>query len=193
MRLTISSILVAVAACGGGSQEVEVQVTPFTEEHALVFEDGVDFVADPEGLEGRWREDWSRELDQRVSWSDVVAVVTVRTIRTDTDPNRETTLRLLAEPSRTLLGDVPDEVELKVKQHETGFSTVEGNHRQILSTEFIAFLKWYQADDGSVLPHWHLAPASDPVLSRVEYLLERRREVPRERDRRTRTVIHEAD
>jgi hypothetical protein len=193
MRLALSSIFVAVAACGGGSQEVEVQVTPFTEEHAAVFEDGIDFVADPEGLEGRWREDWSRELDQRVSWSDVVAVITIRTIRTDTDPNRETTLRLLAEPSRTLLGEIPDEIELKVGHEQAGFSTVEGNDRQILNTEFVAFLKWYQAADGSVRPHWHLAPASDPVMSRVEYLLERRREVPRERDRRTRTVIHEAE
>ncbi len=150
-------------------------------------------MADPEGLEGRWREDWSRELDQRVSWSDVVAEVTVRTIRHDTDPNRQATLRLLAEPSRTLLGELPDELELKVEQHQPGFSTVDGNDRQILNTEFVAFLKWYQAQDGSVLPHWHLSPASEPVMSRVEYLLERRREVPRERDRRTRTVVHEAD
>ncbi len=150
-------------------------------------------VADPEGLEGRWREDWSRELDQRVSWSDVIAVVSIQTVRTDTDPNRQTTLRLIAEPSRTLLGEVPDEIELKVSQNEEGFSTVEGNSRQILDTELIAFLKWYQAEDGSVLPHWHLAPASQPVLSRVEYLLERRREVPRQRNQRTTTVIHEAD
>lgn len=190
--LSWSIVVLAFAACGG-SQEVEVQLSPFTEEHAEVFEDGVDLVADPEGLEGRWREDWSRDLDRRVSWSDVIAVITVRTIRTDTDPNRRTTLRLVVEPSRELVGDIPDEVDLKVFHDAPGFSTVEGNSRQILDQEFIAFLKWYQADDGSVLPHWHLSPASQPVLSRVEYLLERRREIPRERDRRTRTVIHEAD
>jgi len=184
--------LLAAPACGGGT--TEVHLSPFTAEHAEVFEDGVDFVADPENLEGRWREDWSRDLDRRVTWADVIAMVTIRTLRTDTDPDRQTTFRLIAEAGRELLGDIPEEVELKVHQHEVGFGTVEGNHRQILDQEFIAFLKWYETENGDVAAHWHLSPGSDPVVSRTEYLIERRHEIPRERESiRTRTIVHEAE
>lgn len=196
-RLSTLCVLVLLAipaswACGGGG--TEVHLTPFTAEQREVFEDGVDFVADPQGLEGRWREDWTRDLDRRVTWADVIAIVTVRTMRTDTDPNQRTTFRLMAEIGRSLLGDAPPDVEMVVRQDSMGFDTVDGNHRQILDTEFIAFLKWYENENGDVKPHWHLSPSSDPVVSRTEYLIERRRDIPRRRDNvRTTTIVHQPE
>jgi hypothetical protein len=185
-------LFVGVFACGGGGA-AEVQLTPFTPEHAEVFEDGIDFVADPEGLEGRWREDWSWDLDRRVTWADVIAIVTVRTVRSDTDPGRENTVRLVVETGRTLVGDPGEDLELKVHQDSPGYSSVEGNSRRILDHEFIAFIKWYETDSGAVAPHWHLAPSTESVVSRTEYLLERRREIPRERDTRTTTHFNEEE
>ena len=49
--------LIAIAyACGGGSIEMHAS-SEFTEVHAEFFEDGVDYVANPDVLEGRWREE----------------------------------------------------------------------------------------------------------------------------------------
>jgi hypothetical protein len=182
--------LLALSACGGGT--TEVRISPFTAEHGEVFEDGLDFVADPEGLEGRWREEWSRDLDRRVTWSDVIAIVTVSTLQTSTDPDQRTTYRLVTQVGRQLLGEVPPEVEMIVREDGTGFTTVADNTRRILDSEFIAFLKWYEPAEGGVAPHWHLSPSSDPVVSRTEYLIERRHDIPREPEfQRTTTIVHE--
>ncbi|MBW2463145.1 MAG: hypothetical protein JRH11_15955 [Deltaproteobacteria bacterium] len=187
-------LLGALAACGGGTEGRTIQ--PFTGEHAEVFEDGVDFVADPDALEGRWREDWSRDLDRRVTWSDGVLLLTIGTIRTDSDLDRQRTYRLIAQVDRVILGEGDEgfsgEIELKVREGEAGFGTVDGNERQLLDQPFVGFVRWHQTDAGEVVPRWHLSPATTPVVSRVEYLAESRRDVRRERGRTT-TVIHEAE
>ncbi|RLB52572.1 MAG: hypothetical protein DRJ42_14440 [Deltaproteobacteria bacterium] len=188
-------LLWALAACGGAGTEART-IEPFTGDHAEVFEDGVDFVADPDALEGRWREDWSRDLDRRVTWSDGVMILTIGTIRTDSDLDRERTFRLIARVDRVIIGEddegFSDEIELIVREGAPGFDTVDGNERQILDQPFIGFVRWHQTDAGEIVPRWHLSPATTPIVSRVEYLAESRRDVRRERGRTT-TVIHEAE
>jgi hypothetical protein len=181
---------VLLSACGSTAPPARA-TTPFTAEHAEVFEDGVDFIADPTHLEGAWREDWSRDLDQRVSESDLIARITVHTLRTDTDLERINTYRLQAKIDEALWGEPPeDEVTLTVREGEAGFGTLEGNDRRILNQPFLAFIKWYDAPDGQVRPHWHLAPATEPVVSRVEYLIENRLRAPEDRAER-RVTVHE--
>jgi hypothetical protein len=186
---TILRASLALFALACGSSAPPIEVSPFTEEHAEIFEDGADFIEDPESLEGRWREDWSRDLDRRVTHADVIAVVTIQYLRTDTNPDRQTTYRLIAKMKRTLVGEPPEEVEMTVAEGQGGFATIEGNDRRILNEEFLAFLKWYRTEAGEIAPHWHLSPASEPIVDRVEYLIERRRDIPRERGRTT-TVVH---
>lgn len=169
-------VLFALAACGGAS---EMTVTsPFTEAHATVLEDGVDFVDDPSVLEGRWQEDWMRDLDRRVSISDGIYIVQIRTIRTDVDLERQETFRLIGEIGSTLYGDTPDgdELELTVKQGSGGFDTVEGNEQRLMRERMIAFVKWYETEAGTIHAHWHLSPATDGVIARVEYLIQGRRD-----------------
>jgi hypothetical protein len=188
LGIAVASALAAVA-CGASAPEVQ-PTSPFTEEHAEVFEDGVDLIQDPEALEGRWREEWSRDLDRRVSFSDLIALVKVSYLRTDTDPGRVTTYRIIAQVQDVLHGESGiEELELTVKQGEGGFATIDGNERQILDARFVAFIKWYTNEANEVAPHWHLAPATRPVVARVEYLIERRHQAPDD-DGRTTTVIH---
>lgn len=186
--LAVAAVL--LSACGSAPPPAR-QTSPFTDEHAAVFEDGLDFIADPTALEGRWREDWSGDLDQRVSWSDLIATVTVHTLRTDTDLDRLDTYRLIVEVDEALWGEAPEEeLVLTVREGDTGFGTIEGNERRVLNQPFVMFVKWYEAPDGQVKPRWHLAPATEPVTARVEYLIENRLVAPENRDER-RVVIHE--
>lgn len=193
LRLLLAPCLLlgsVLSGCGSAPPPARA-TTPFTAEHAEVFEDGVDFIADPTQLEGRWREDWSRDLDRRVSESDVIAKVTVHTIHTDTDLDRVSTYRLVGEVEEALWGEPPeDEVTLSVREGDPGYGTLEGNDRRVLNQSFVAFIKWYDAPDGTVRPHWHLAPSTEPVVSRVEYLIENRLRAPEDRADR-RVIVHE--
>lgn len=179
--------------CGSSTAPTRT-ISPFTAEDARFFEDGVDFVADPEALEGRWREDWSEELDGRIGLADFVGLVTVTTMRTDTDLDRHTTYRLITTVERELLGDSDEEITLTIREGEAGFGTIAGNERRILNQPFIAFLKYYQREgtegEAGVDAHFHLSPATEGVVRRAEYLLERRRGVRRERQGRRTVIVH---
>lgn len=165
-------------ACGGGEPEALVGA-PLSAEDRQLFDDGLDLVADPEALEGEWRRTWSQELDQRVRRADVVAYVRVETMRTDVDLDRRTTYRILVKGEQELLGELPaDGVELRAREGDRGYNTVEGQDERILDQQFVLFLKWDRPEGStSVTPRWHLAPRVDQVTSRTEYLLERRRDV----------------
>ena len=191
MRLQAMTLMSAIlsTACGGSSEDV-VQGAPLTAEEQVFFENGVDFVADPEALEGQWRQDWSTELDQRIRRSDVVAYVKVSTLRTDVDLDRRTTFRLFVDEERELLGEVPAELMLRSKEGDRGYGTLRNNEQRLLNGRFVLFLKWELPEGASELvPRWHLSPNVEAVAQRVEYLLERRREVQvRERGR---VIVHE--
>lgn len=190
-RSALAFALIALGIGCGGTAEPARATTPFTADHAEIFEDGVDFIADPTSLEGRWREDWSRDLDRRVSESDLIAKVVIHTIHTDTDLDRVSTYRLVAEVTEELWGGAPEEeLQLTVREGEAGYGTLEGNDRRVLDQPFVAFIKWYDAPDGTVRAHWHLAPSTEPVVTRVEYLIENRLRAPEDRADR-RVIVHD--
>ncbi len=185
--LTTSSILF-FSACGGGAAEQRI-VTPFTAEHEPVFENGLDMVRDPSSLEGAWLSTWEDELDARVTLADAVALVTVETIRQDTDLDRRETFRLIVRVDREYLGDLEDQLTLAVRESDAGFGTIESGQRRVLDQQFIAFVKWQRdAETGAIRARWHLAQATDEVARRVRDLLVRRREV-RQQEPGRRTVI----
>jgi len=160
----------------------------FTEEHAEFFEDGVDYVANPDALEGRWREEWQREMEKRLEYSDFIGVVTVTTLRTDIDPGRRTSFRLMTAVDKRLFGEAPKGgITLLVRDGQPGYETVAGNQRRILDEHFVAFVKWYEDDNELISAHWHLSPASDIILDRVQELILRREDATS----RVRVVTHE--
>lgn len=176
-------ILIAGASGCGGPGTPEIVVTgPFTDEHAVAFDNAVDYFADPSQLEGGWRRDWEEDVDRRVSLADAIGVVEVTTVRTDVDLDRRETYRLLSRVIRERHGDLPDELTLTVRQSDPGYGTVHGNDARILNQRFIAFVKWAD-EDGRVVPRWHLSPASDAVIRRVNTLIERRHTPAAERRR----------
>lgn len=138
-------------------------------EDARLFECGVDFIAKPEGLAGRWREEYEQDLLGRVQQADLVAQITVRTLRTDTAPDKRVTHRLTARVDRTIHGETAaDEIELAVRDNRAGFATVDQAAARMTSQQFVAYLKRAQNEVGETELYFHLSPSSEEVVSQTE-------------------------
>lgn len=161
-NVTLACALLLADACGA-SQQAANNSPPLTQAQAQSFENGVDFVASLEGIEGRWRDDWDRDLQERVSSADVIALVTVQALRTDTDPEQRVTHRVVAQVDRELVGSAGKEIELAVSTDEVGFNSVHDNLGRMNEKQFVAYIR--RGPDGL---HWHLSPASEEVLSATE-------------------------
>ena len=166
-----ASVIGLAAGCGGRQDRVQTG-SEFTEREIALFEDGIDLIDDPKGLEGRWREDWDNDLNDRIASSDVIAYGTVTTLRTDVDLDHRTSYRLVFALEQTLKGE-PQQAEFSLLSRggAPGFATVDRDRERILNRKLVVFLK-YAAGAPPVL-HFHLSPPSDIVLSRVQSYQER--------------------
>ena len=170
--LTILFVLAsgfAASACGGSGGAGGPRVSsPFVESDEKLFEDGVEFVADPRALADRWAEDWYRDTNERIERSDVIALVRVETLRTDVDPQNRRTYRLFARVDNTYKGKLhSDELTLLAPEGTVGFSTIDRDKQRVMQDPFVVFIKWYKRADGQVDAHFHLAVASDGVVEHV--------------------------
>ncbi|MFT3922526.1 MAG: hypothetical protein QM778_08330 [Myxococcales bacterium] len=157
------------SACHKTSSSPTTQAAPLSSADAHLFERGVDFIAKPEGLEGRWRDDWSTELDQRVRDSDLVALISVRTLRTDTAPDQRVTHRIAAHVDRVISGKGPsDELELATDASAAGFASVDQAIQRLSEHKYVAFVKWAPDEHGEPKAFFHLSPASEEVLTETE-------------------------
>lgn len=168
--MAVFSLITASVGCGGGSAEM-IKVTTFTEEDAKYFDNSADFVADPNALEGRWNEDWQRDLEGRVEHSDYIGTVKIVTLVTNVTPEKKTSYCLTAAVDKTLKGkSSSDGFSLSVGEEEDGYPTIDANRQRILNRSFLAFIKWRKTESGTIEARWHLSPASDEVVgSAVSY------------------------
>jgi hypothetical protein len=188
MKILALASLALITACGAPPVTVAAVTSPFTAEHEAIFENGIDLVRDPRMLEGPYLETWEDELARRSAAADVVALVTVRTLRTDVDLERRETYRLITHVDQVYFGEnVGEELVFLVREGEGGFATVRANERRLLDTQYIAHLKWAEDEDGTVRPRWHFSAASDQIAGRVRRQVRGRSDV--EPDGTTRRVI----
>lgn len=148
--------LLLAGACGGAQSRSQV---PLTAEQARAFDNGVDFVQSLEGIEGRWRDDWERDLTARVSGAERIALVTVRTLRTDTDPQQQVTYRLQTVVDKDLIGEGARELQLIVPADAPGFGTIQDNVTRVPDKQYVVYLRG--APTGA---RFHLSAASEPVV-----------------------------
>lgn len=160
---------VSLSACGGSTAAAggPHPSSAFADSDAKLFDDGVDFVADPTALADRWADDWNLEMNERIERSDVIALATVSTLRADVDPQKHTTYRLVAEPSETLKGKAPSEITLLSPEGTIGFSSVDRDKQRVLEDQFVVFIKWYKRPEGQVDAHFHLSVAAEKILAHV--------------------------
>lgn len=168
--LLLVTLLLGCASAGGVSG-THVPSSPFMEADKLLFEDGVDMIGEPDGLSGRWAEDWSTELRDRVQRSDLIAILTVNTLRTEVSPDKRSTHWLVAEVGDVLKGQYDGELGLATMETSIGFSTVERERADMLHKPMVVFAKWVADDAGVVRAHWHLAPATKNIVSAVRLSL----------------------
>ncbi|MFN9813844.1 MAG: hypothetical protein ACK6CU_29885 [Deltaproteobacteria bacterium] len=189
-RFAAALLGAALWSGGCGSSAPRIVATPMTQSQSVVFENGVDYIDDPTLLEGGWLETWEQEIELRARSSDIVAYVRVTTMRTDTDLERRETHRLVAHIDSVRFGQPPgDDLELVVREGDAGFDTVHEQEQRILNQRFVAFVKWTQAGPGDpIVARWHLSPASERIVRRVNALIDARNG-PTE-DRR-RVIVHE--
>ena len=189
MRLVRSWLPVLAALClscagSHGPVQAPSPSSPFLDSDKPLFEDGVDLMADPEGLSGRWAEDWSRELHERVERSDLIALLTVNTLSTDVSPEQSSTHRLVAEVGDVLKGKFQGELALASSEDSIGFDSVDRERGNILRRPLIVFAKWVRDEAGIVRPRWHLAVGSKTIVEAV------RLEIAGERPDSTTVVEH---
>lgn len=141
--------------------------SPFLETDEPLFEDGVDLIGDPEGLSGRWAEDWGRELHERVQRSDLIALLIVNTLTSDVSPEQRRTHRLVADVGDTLKGKYEGELALASSEDSIGFDSVDRERGNILKRTLIVFVKWVRDSAGVVRPRWHLAAGSKSIINAV--------------------------
>ena len=176
--LLLGSAVSGLGACHKATSTPKPAAAPLSTDDARLFERGVDFVAKPEGLEGRWREDWNTELEQRVHAADLVALVTVVTLRTDTAPDQRVTHRIAAHVDRVISGKGPsDELELASDEAAAGFASIDQAIARLADQKFVAFVKWSPDQSGEPHAYFHLSPASDEVLTETEGTVTRVRPV----------------
>lgn len=171
--MKLSSRLLAffvLLICGCGSAAPSVTISsPFLAEHRLLFDDGADFFDDPVALQGAWRDASIRDTYDRVDAADLVVVVTIDSSHADSDPSGLTSYRLVGQVERNVLGAaaVP-QLNLLSGPESPGYATIRNNGPRLLNSRFVVYLKWYTDAEGEIRSHWHLSPASNPVLIEVE-------------------------
>jgi hypothetical protein len=157
-----------LAGCGSSARGGPGVSSPFTEQHAELFDDGVDLLENPDALDGRWQEDWSLDFDKRLSEADVVVMGNVQTLRTDVDLDQRQSFRLALEVERTVKGAFPSpEVSLVARENAAGYATLDRNKEHLLDQRFVVFVK-YAEEEGQVVGHFHLVPPSRAVLERLQ-------------------------
>lgn len=150
--------------------------SPFTDADLALFDDGVDLVADPDALAGQWGDDWNVEMRDRVARSDLIALVVVRTFRSDIDPESRTTHRLLVAVDRAMKGKPPaEELDLATADSAAGYPTIDSHKARLLHMPLLLLAKWVTTSSGTVGSHFHLVAASDKIVSRVQAHIERDR------------------
>lgn len=168
--LALALTVAAPTACGSTTSQIVAR--PITAEQAAVYDNGIDYVDNPSLLEGPWLETWEREIDQRVTNADAVSYVTISTIRTDADLERRETFRLTAHSDSIRYGQIDEDMVIVSARNDSGFDTVRGNDTRILNNRFVLFLRWVQADANSPrVARWHMSPASEPIVARVNSLV----------------------
>jgi hypothetical protein len=158
-------------ASGGGTPPVIHPSSPFLESDALLFEDGVDMIGDPEGLTGRWADEWATSLSDRATRSDLIALMTVNTLRSDVSPEQRTTHWLVAQVGDVFKGKYEGELSLSSSDEAIGFDSVDREKSNVLHKPMVVFAKWVLEQDGSVRAHWHLALGSRNIVDAVRMQL----------------------
>ena len=166
-------VLMLSVGCGASASTSKVP-SPFTEEDAEIFDNAVDFIESPDMLRGDWGNDLLYRLQRRVDRSDLIAVIRVPVLNTNTNLDRERAYHLDVAVEKRLRGNPPDHLALRVGEEERGFGSIRSAEERILSERFLVFLKWtWDPVEEQRTARWHLSLASEAMQTTVSSMLGR--------------------
>lgn len=172
--------MLAFAACSTSSRGRNTirPRAPWEPELAQFFDDAADFIEDPGDLQGNWATGYQGELRGRVDESDLICRVHITTINEDISVDGHRRKHLLARVTSVLRGDSPpeDRLHLTVDEGSAGFDAVDRAERRLFNGRYVAFVRWYEDEDGQVRSHWHLSPNSSAVIDMVRGAITEREE-----------------
>jgi hypothetical protein len=167
-RAWVIGALMLVGCAAGGASGAMHPTSPFLESDGPLFEDGVDLVGDPSSLSGKWADDYGSELRDRVNRSDLIALLTVNTLRSDVSPSQHTTHWLVAQVGDVFKGKYQGELSLASADDALGFDSVDRERGNILRKPLVVFAKWTKdPETGAIRPRWHLAAGTRDVVDAV--------------------------
>jgi hypothetical protein len=190
IRNAFACVLLCTALCAlacGGSGKRVTQPGEFTTEHALLFDDGVDLIENPDALQGRWLSDWQRELDLRLVDADAVASGQVTTVREEIDPEQRASYHLLFQVRKKFKGKLRDEVSLATREGASGYASVKQHRDNVIGRDLVVFVRYAVAADGAVTPHFHMMPQSPAVTRGLQ------RHEARQNPHRIQVIEHKQD
>ena len=116
------------------------------------------------------------ELDARANLADMIAVVTVMSVQTNEDIDGKESKKIDITVGDILYGASPSsEFALRSTKDSLGYSLIL-RHEDSLQGKHIVFVRWFDAEDGSLGHHFHLSPASEKLLGSVRRMAELREE-----------------
>lgn len=166
--------LVVALSMGCGGSGTPRATTVLTQEDALIFDDVVDFIGRPDMLGGDWGTEATYQFEKRVHTADLITVVRIPVLNTNTDPDGLRGYQLDVTVERVIRGNAPEDLVLPVREDERGFRTVRVNEERVMRESFVAFVKWYwdpELEDSR--PRWHLSITSPELIDTVQSLLNR--------------------
>jgi len=169
--LTLSALLLA-AGCGGGFKVG----SPWNPNESRFFDDGIDLIKQPSKLGGEWAYNHEEELDARVNLGDLTCLVSVLTVQTTTDLDGKEAKRIEAQVTEVFYGNTPTEkIVLQSSKDSLGYPLIV-RHERHLTGEFLAFIRWFDREDGSLGHHFHLSPSSLEMRKKVQAMIDKRKE-----------------
>lgn len=141
----------------------------WTGEEAQLLDDGVDIGAMPLGDATPGRDETSESLiPQRMDVSDAVVVAKVIAVSSEPVGDKQR-YRLELSVVELLSGKAPEgNIVLKVEPSSGAFGTVRAIDARLIGRKLVVFFRQYAADDGGEpITHYHLSPATKPVLEGI--------------------------
>lgn len=164
-------VIVLASACGG-NEGLKVK-HPWDPDYAPYFDDSLDFTMNPESLSGQWLYDYKLELESRVSLSDFIMAVRVDTISLKTDATGKEHKNLTLDIEKQVKGEYPGKgIVLTVADDQPGYDSFEDDDPRLMDKVYIAFLRLYEMEDGTVGIHWHLSPLSEGLMEGMQQILD---------------------
>ena len=169
LRSFVVFLLTVCAGCGAHSAAASRSSVPLSAREQMLFEDGADLLENPDVLQGSWKADYDRELDERIAASDLVAVGVVTNVRSDLDPDGKTNFRLIFSVERSLAGEADSkELSLTSLDGSAGSSSIRDDRAKLLQRPMVVFVKYGAGSDGAATAHFHLALRSKSIEARVD-------------------------